>query len=100
MVTSLSDRITIHSESPLPVNVSLSNGDRAPLRPWTTLVRGQAEPQTLVTGRSYGYCFEQEAGAGYSGSRGCGTLVMHSFVNDIRIPSRAPVRISVTFPGS
>jgi hypothetical protein len=41
VATSAPDRITIHSESPMPVIVSLSSGYGAPLRPWITLARGR-----------------------------------------------------------
>jgi hypothetical protein len=99
VVTTSPDRITIHSGSPMPVIVSLSNGYGAPLRPWATLARGQAQGQTLVTGRSYGYCFEQAAGHGYGGTRGCGTLVMHRFVNGVQVPDGATVAMNTTFPG-
>jgi hypothetical protein len=97
MAISAPDGITIDSESPMPVVVSVSNGYRARLRPWTTLARGQSQGQALVTGRSYGYCFEQAAGAGYGSTRGCGTLVMHTFVNGVQVPDGQTVAMSVTF---
>jgi hypothetical protein len=89
--------ITIRSHSTMPVTVAISNGYGAPLEPWQSFGPDQDSSQTLITGRSYGYCFSQPSGAGYAGARGCGTLVMHTYLNGIQVPDGSPVAINVGF---
>ncbi len=81
----------------MPVSIDVSDGYGAPLRRWQTLAPGQSQAQTIVTGRSYGYCFTQAASAGYAQTRGCGTLVMHSFINGVEIPDDGAITTTVTF---
>jgi hypothetical protein len=81
--------VILRSASPAPVRVWVSDGYRTPLRYWRSLGRGQAAAEGIVSGRHYGYCFEQAAADGYAATRGCGTLVEHETLNGVRLPGGA-----------
>ena len=92
LVAYLSDgRIVIRSRSPLPVTVSVSDRHRQAVDYWTLQRRGQSRTQALISGRSYGYCFSQPSGQGYAATRGCGRLVVHRYLNGVRLPDGGAV---------
>jgi hypothetical protein len=89
LVFSDSGHLTVRSMSPMPVVVSVSDGYAHPMRYLMTLLRGQDRAQTVVTGRWYGYCFSQGAGAGYAATRGCASMNLHEYLNGARLPDGA-----------
>lgn len=90
------DWVTVRSRSPVPVTISVNRYGR-PFRRWTTLKPRGTALRMILTGRPYGYCFAQPAGDGYAPTRGCGTLIMHSYVNGVRLPDGSAVSESFSF---
>lgn len=83
--------VTVWTRSPMPLDIAVSAGYGQPVGRWTTLVRGKLAGTVLVTGRRYGYCFSQAAGGGYAAARGCGTLVVHQYLNGAQLPDGAGI---------
>jgi hypothetical protein len=89
--------VIVHSRSSMPMTVSVIDGYGSPIRYWQTLGPGQGHSTTLITGKAYGYCFSQKRGNGYAATRGCGTLVMHQYLNGVRLPDGAALPEDITF---
>lgn len=92
--------VIVHSRSPVPLAVSVSTGYGSVIRRWKTLTPGQRLDATLVTGKSYGYCFSQNRGDGYAATRGCGTLVVHQDLNGVQVPDGGALQEEIRFAGS
>jgi hypothetical protein len=90
--------VTVHTYSPTPVRISVSDGYGSPLRYWQTLGRGHQVSQTVITGRPYGYRFAQATGAGFVATRGCGAMTMHERINGSQAPDGLAVTWTLTNP--
>jgi hypothetical protein len=90
-------RVLIRSRSSRPVAVSVSTVSGQAPRYWTRLRPGEARAQSLISGRSYSYCFSQPSGDGYAASRGCGHLVVHRYLGAARLPDGGAVRTGFSF---
>jgi hypothetical protein len=91
--------VRIRSRSPLPVVISANSGYRQSLRRWTALPLGGTAVRIVATGRRYGYCFSQAGGDGYAATRGCGTLVMHEYLNGTALPDGTAIADTFQFTG-
>jgi len=89
--------VTIRSTSMMPVTVSVSDGYGHALRSWYAFNPGDSRTEVVVTGRSYGYCFQQDAGDGYPQARACGSIIEHTLMNGVRIPDGQQTPISFTY---
>jgi hypothetical protein len=92
--------VIVHTLSPMPLTVSVSTGYGNLIRRWQTLTPGQHHDATLVTGKSYGYCFSQSRGDGYAATRGCGTLVVHQDLNGVQVPDGGALQEEIRLVGS
>lgn len=81
----------------MPVEITLSNGYGSAFTPLATLHIGQSISQAITTGTRYGYCFTQEPGDGFVGTRGCGSESWTASVNGVTLPSGSPLAKSVSF---
>ncbi len=90
-------QITIKSRSPSPVSISISDGYGTPFRYWRSLKPGDLLSATVITKRSYGYCFAQAADAGYAATRACGRLITWSYLNGVETPGGEPIAETVAF---
>ena len=89
--------VVIRSYSPMPVQVTVSNGYGSEFSSFATLQNGQSVSQSLLTGKRYGYCFTQAGGSGFQGARGCGTDSWSEYVNGVRMSKGSPLTTSVSF---
>jgi hypothetical protein len=93
----LKSGIVVRSYSPMPVEITLSDGYGSAFTPLATLSSGQSASQSLVTGTRYGYCFTQGSGDGFLATRGCGTESWTQTVNGVTVPSGSPLTTSISF---
>jgi hypothetical protein len=89
--------LVIRSYSPMPVQVTVSNGYGSKFSSFATLQNGHSVSQSLLTGKRYGYCFTQASGRGFQGARGCGTASWSEHVNGVEMPNGTPLTTSVDF---
>ena len=89
--------IVVRSYSPMPVQLTVSNGYGSKFSSFATLQNGQSVSQSLLTGKRYGYCFTQASGRGFEGARGCGTASWSEYVNGVKMPNASPLTTSVSF---
>jgi hypothetical protein len=87
----------IRSHSPMPVQVTVSNGYGSKFSSLATLRNGQSISHSLLTGKRYGYCFTQASDRGFQGTRGCGTDSWSVYVNGVKMPNGSPLTTSVSF---
>ncbi|MGH2902794.1 MAG: hypothetical protein ACRDK7_04315 [Solirubrobacteraceae bacterium] len=92
----LKSGIVVRSYSPMPVEITLSDGYGSAFTTLASLSSGQSTSQALVTGKRYGYCFSQESGAGFLGTRGCGTESWTQTLNGVSTPSGTPLTTSIS----
>lgn len=89
--------VTVRSSSPALVAIYVSPRPGQRVKLWRRLRAGEPMAQAVITGRRYGYCFEQASTSGYAATRACGTLITHQSLNGVRLPNGAPAVTEFTF---